>query len=111
MNDSPVLDDALVDIKLSERTSVKVKELNGYEFMQAAEAAPGMKSVAFYQSLAAVRVLVRDGQSEPFGNASDVKRLATRLTGNELQTLLIRTNELFGSDEVKEELKNAQETP
>ena len=101
--------DGVVTLKLSGRISVSVKELNGYESMRADVLAPKPGVMAHFRALAAVRSIQKDGSSEPFAfpvNEADVNRVATRFTGTELDALIFKTSELYGSDEVKEAIKN-----
>lgn len=97
--------DELIEVKLSDKATAKIKELNGFEALQADDLASKPSQSIYFRALASVRSLAKNGGIDQFGSVKDVNRLAGRLSAGELDTLLIRYNEVFGADEVKEALK------
>jgi hypothetical protein len=102
------VEDNLIEVKLSESTVVKLKELTGDEQFDADAMLPSTPNqfiVASTRAAASVREI--NGESMPRAkNPEDIRRVLKRLTGRELDTLMARWAELFAGVSIEEDAKN-----
>jgi hypothetical protein len=86
--EAPVTSGELVEIKLSDRVTVSLVELNGLQTMNADRAAgQNFTQIPTYRALYAIRKF--NGQDvEPAKNDAQLKKLAGKLRGRELDKLV-----------------------
>lgn len=101
----------LIEVKLSEKTTVQIKELNAFEAgVPDTIIGSNLDSPLFVAKVYAM-CSIRSINGDPVAatNNAEYKRIATRLSMTEAMTLAVKYNELFAPPS-GEELKNESGT-